>query len=192
MLTLFDSGRLTSYLGLPASDPEALALAAQVQAHLETQCRRRDVPFRAAQGGRVERRDGTGGATCWLDYPIETVTSVRLGHDPAAPDVDLDPADPAVLLWRAGTRRLTRVDGGTFGRFGVPLWIQVTYDAQADLPEDAALAVLRVTAAVYNSRGAEEVRTEREGGYSADMAAVAESDPIWQAVVAAYGRKLLG
>jgi hypothetical protein len=169
-----------------AGADQAVALAGQVESLLLAQCRRTGRPFQAASAARTERRDGTGGASCWLDYPIAALTSVKLGYDSSAPIETLTVTDPAVLVWRVGSKRLTRVDGGIFGSFGAPLWIQAVYDTAADLPDDAALAVLRVTAAIWRQRGAEDVKSERVGGYSADLEKAAEGDPMWQMAVQQY------
>ena len=191
-LTLVTSSEVEEFLGLTGASAADKALAGQVaarvQAMLEGACNRAQAPFAPSATARVERHDGTGRPELWLDYPIVALTTVKLGHDPAAPDETLEGTDPQVLVWRTGLARLARVDGGVFGCAGAPLWVEVTYNAGADLPEDAALAVLRVTAALYNQRGAEDVRVEREGGYTGEMAAVAESDPVWQAAVAAHRR----
>jgi hypothetical protein len=169
-----------------AGADQAVDLAGKVETLFLAQCRRTTRPFQAAAAARTERRDGTGGSSCWLDYPIAALTSVKLGYDPATPLETLAVADPAVLVWKVGSRRLTRVDGGTFGAFGAPLWIQVVYDAGADLPTDAALPILRVTAALWRQRGAEDVTAERVGGYSADLAPIADSDPVWQMAIRQY------
>lgn len=189
MGALTTAQQVLNYLALGSAESgadQAVDLAGRVEHLLLRQCRREGRPFQTAQAGRVERRDGTGGVSCWLDYPVTTLTAVVLGYNPSAPDETLSVADPTVLVWRAGSRRLTRVDGGSFGAFDAPLWIQVTYDAAADLPEDASLAVLRVTAAIWRQRGAEDTSAERVGGYSADLAKVAESDPVWQMAVQQY------
>lgn len=189
MSALVSAATLLNFVALgedEAGADQVVELAGQVEAFLLAQCRRTGRPFQAASEGRVERRDGTGGTSCWLDYPIAALTSVKLGYDPANPTETLAVADPTVLVWQVGRKRLTRVDGGSFGAFGAPLWIQATYDAAADLPADAALAVLRVTAAIWRQRGAEDVSSERVGGYSADLEKAAEGDPVWQMAVQQY------
>lgn len=189
MSALVPTATLLSYIALgedEAGADQVVELAGQVEALLLAQCRRTGRPFQAAASGRVERKDGTGGTSCWLDYPVAALTSVLLGYNPADPIETLAVADPAVLVWQVGRKRLTRVDGGSFGAFGAPLYVQVTYDAAADLPTDAALAVLRVTAAIWRQRGAEDVSAERVGGYSAELEKVAEGDPVWQMAVQQY------
>lgn len=166
--------------------PVVERLIDQIEALFLTQCGRRDRPFRAAQSARVEVHDGTGSRALVLQYPVAAVTSVLIGADPLTPDETLAVADVKVLRWAAGSATLRRVDGGTFGVAGDPRTVHVTYNAQADLPLDAQLAILRVVAACYRQRGSEDASSERMGGYSGDLARVAESEPTWQMAVAAH------
>jgi len=188
--TLVTSGDLFDFLGL-TTEQQSLAddLAGLVEALLLQQCGRGpERPFQAAQPGRVEIHDGTGNPLLWLDYRVDTLTSVLLGQNPSTPDETLNVSDPAVLVWGVGSPRIARVDGRRFGCLDRPRYIQVTYDAQADAPAEASLAVLRVTAAVRRQRGSEDAKSERMGAYSADLAAVAQDDPVWQMAVAGLGR----
>jgi hypothetical protein len=164
------------------------ALLEQVEATLERECGRTAIPFRAAQTGRIEKRDGTGGRSLYMDYAINDITSISLGYVEA---VTLDPDDDDIVRWAAGSRRITRVDGGTFGCHGSPLLVTVTYDAQADLPADAKIAVLRMAATLYRRRGSEEVKSETMGPYSvtyANAEAFTAADPVWAATVAGHMR----
>ncbi len=186
MSSLVSSATVLNFLALGEGEggaDQVVALAGQVEALLVSQCGRTERAFQDAAQGRVEYRDGTGRPSLWLDYPIAVLTSVTIGPDHAAPSATLPVNDQTALVWSAGSPRLVRVDGGVWGCLDEPRIVRVTYDAAADLPADAALAVLRVTAAVWRQRGAEDVKSERVGGYSADLAAAADSDPIWQAVV---------
>lgn len=189
MSALVQAPTVLNFLALGEGDAgadQAVALAGQVEALLLAQCRRRARPFQGVTSGRVESHDGTGGPSLWLHYPPTALTSVKLGYDPTTPLESLTVADPAVLVWKVGQRRITRVDGGIFGCADRANWVEVTYDTAADLPDDAALAVLRVTAAIWRQRGAEDVKTERVGGYSADLEKAAEGDPVWQMAVQQY------
>ena len=189
MSSLVPSTTVVNFLALGEDEAGAdhvVELAGQVEALLVSQCGRTERPFQAATTGRVEYRDGTGRPTLWLDYPVAALTAVTLGPNHAAPSETIAVNDQTKLVWSAGSPRLVRVDGGAWGCLDEPRIVKVTYDAGADLPSDATLAVLRVTAAVWRQRGAEDVRTERVGGYAADLAAAAESDPIWQAMVAQH------
>lgn len=189
MSALVSAPAVLNFLALgeeEAGADQVVTLAGQVEALLLAQCRRADRPFQLAQAARVEFRDSTGGRKLWLDYPVATLTSVLLGPDHAAPSETLDVADQTELVWAVGSKKLERVDGGVFGCADRPRFVKVTYDAQADLPSDATLAVIRVTAALWRQRGAEDVKSERVGGYSADLEKVAEGDPVWQMVVQQY------
>lgn len=189
MTALVAPATLLNFLALGEGEDGAdqvVALAGQVEAFLANQCGRPTRPFQAKEDGRVEYQAGTGRRLLFLDYPVAALTSVLLGPDHANPSETLDVADQAALVWSVGSNELERIDGGAFGCVDQPRFVKITYNAQADLPSDAALAVLRVTAAIWRQRGAEDVTAERVGGYSADLAPVAASDPIWQAVVDQY------
>lgn len=189
MSVLVQNQQVLNFLALgegEAGADQVVVLAGQVEALLLTQCGRTDRPFQGAGSNRTEYRDGTGRATLWLDYPVAALTSVQLGPDHANPSETLPVNDQTQLVWAAGSPRLVRVDGGVWGALEAPRIVKVVYNTAADLPADATLAVLRVTAAIWRQRGAEDVRSERVGGYSADLAAAAESDPIWQLVVGQF------
>lgn len=170
-------------------------LIAQVKATFERECGRGRIPFQDAQAARVERLSGTGNDTLVLDYPIGSLTSVKLGFDSATPDETLSVADRRVLVFSAGSRVLRRVDGGTFGPFGAPEYAEVTYNAAADLPADAKLAVLRRAAAVYRQRGSEEASSESVGDVSVafglHQSAPGQGDTVWHDAVAAHARTAL-
>ena len=181
LVTLED---LQAYLGIDTDAELLQALLDEVEALLVAACDRQDRPFAAAaEAARTEIHDGTGTATLWLDYPAsaaDTVTSLVIGRDAEDPDETVDVSD---IFVRAGSRQLRRTDGGRFGCVDDPGVVHVTYTAAADLPADAALAVKRVVAAIYWQRGSEGTSTERVGGYSAELSAVAASDPVWRAAV---------
>lgn len=188
MADLVSTSAFIAYLGNPDEVDTVVAetLLTQTQQLLEMQAGRSDRPFQLPQAGRTERHDGTGTRTLLLDYRVATLTSVILGFDVLVPDETLDIADQKSLVWTAGSDALRRVDGRCFGAFGQPGYVHVTYDTQEDLPESAALAVLRVAAALYLQRGNEDIRMRREGGVTAEITPVAESDPVWQSVVRAH------
>jgi hypothetical protein len=159
------------------------------EADFERECGRASVPFVAAQSARAEVRDGVGSDAVWLDYSITTLTSVTLGYNHASPDETLVVGD---LIYAAGSRRIVRLDGW-FGAFGAPRYIKVTYDAAADLPLDAKLAVLSEAARRYRSRGSEEVKSETMGPYSvtyANSSTGTNGDTDWSRAVANHTRVL--
>lgn len=186
MAELVTLGDVKAFIAdVPAADDTMLQnLLDQLEDTLAQECGRAQRPFAPAQLARLEVHDGNGTGILWLDYPITALTSLKIGPSVAAPDETLAVADPAVLSWNPGSARVCRVDGGVFPR--LPLRVHVTYDAGVDLPPLAALAVTRAAASIYRQRGAEDVKSEREGGYSADLAAVLDADPLWQRAVAAF------
>lgn len=158
------------------------ALIEQVEAVFLRTVGRADRPFQPKQPDRVEVLDGTGGRDLFTQYPIEAVSSITLGY--ASPwDETLDPADPTVVVFKVGTRRISRTDGGTFGCVGQPLYVRVTYDAAADEPEDVKLAITRVVDALWRESGSGEATSDRELPDAADLPLVADRDPFWQAAI---------
>lgn len=154
----------------------------------ERLCDRAAAPFSDAIAARTEVHDGTGSDALWLDYPIATLASVKIGRNPATPDESLNVADLDVLTYGAGERRIARVDGGTFGDLDAPRVVHVTYATADDLPEDAQMAVKRVLAQVYRQRGSEDASSETVSGYARTMANLAAQDAVWLAAVSAHKR----
>lgn len=154
----------------------------------ERLCDRAHAPFSDAIAARTEVHDGTGSDSLWLDYPIATLTSVKIGRNVAAPDESLAVADVDVLVYGAGARGITRVDGGTFGELDAPRVVHVTYATADDLPADAQLAVLRVLAQTFRQRGSEDASSENVSGYARTMANLAAQDTLWLAAVQAHKR----
>lgn len=173
-----------------AGDPLLQALLDHVEAVFESECGRDAGAFRDAADDRTEVLDGTGSAEIFLEYPIDALTSVKLGYDSSAPDETLDVDDKTVLVFGVGSRRVTRTDGGVFGRVGQPRCIEVVYDHGADLPANAALAIKSVAAIAYRRRGSEEASSETLGAVvDRDLiAALATEDPFWQMAVNANRR----
>lgn len=190
---LVSTGDFRVWLGLedPGEDLLLELLLDEVTGMLLAECGRGDRPFQPAQAGRVEVHDALPSCRLYLAFPVASLTSVVLGANPSAPDETLAVNDLDVLSWAAGERRLERVDGRWFAPcvgwgYRRPRYVHVTYDAQADLPTDASLAVMRVAAAIYRQRGQEGSTTDRVGGFAGDVAPVAETDPVWQAAVNAH------
>lgn len=182
-----------TYLGdAPASADDALitALIDDVEALFASEAGRGTVAFQAAAAGRVEFHDATGAAHLYLDYPVAALTSVSLGWNTAAFDETLTIADPTVIVYTVGGRRITRTDGGTFGRAGHLKYVRVVYDAAADLPAGAKLAIKSVVAQAYRRRGSEAEKSETLGSfYSRTLVDdVAGADPYWRTAVAANAR----
>jgi hypothetical protein len=175
---------LKAFLSVEGDAEDALlpAILLGVEQHFVEQAGRAHRPFAvAASSARSEVHRGTGTTVLDLDYPVASLTAaITIGPDPADPAETLDPADPRILAITPGRRLIERVDGGTFGAEGAARAVHVTYDAQADAPPSAALAIKRVAAAVYRQLGAEGTGGERLGAYSSDLASVAEADPIWR------------
>lgn len=180
---------VVAYLGDVDQDDTTLAavlaqLVDDVEAMFLADCGRSERPFVAAASARTEVRDGTGSHVLYLDYPIAALTSVLLGLDPLDPDATLDVADATELSWQVGSERLVRTDGGCFGPYAKPNYVHVTYDAQADLPRDAALAITQGVAMLYRRFGSEGLSSESIGPHRADFAPLFREEPAWKAAVA--------
>ena len=190
MAELLSVDQVQDFLG--NKDPADVALLEllidQVIAAFQAAIGRSERPYTAdPQTVRVELRDGTGNRDLWLDYPIQTLTDpVLIGRDPSS-QVSLAPADPLVLSWKVGGRRLSRVDGCRFGCLGDPNLITVTYGADADpLPADVQLVILRVIAANYRETGRPEALHDREQDETQPLPFVADRDPLWLAAIEQY------
>jgi hypothetical protein len=137
------------------------AVLAQIELQFLRAANRSERPFQAAQNGRVEVKDGTGSALLFTDYPVAALaTAITLGY--ASPwDATLTPSDTTVLQYAVGSRRVARVDGGTFGDLDRPGYVRITYDAQADQPADLKLLFMRFAGSVYRESNTGEASSER-------------------------------
>lgn len=187
MLVSLDSLKAFAGISGNAHDTVLQSILDSVEDFFCQQCSR--APFAIAASGRTEVHDGTGTHELWLEYPASSLTSVALGYDPLTPDETLDVSDPSVIV--AAGARLSRVDGGTFGFAGAPLYVRVTYNASADLPQDAALAIVRAATAVFRQRGSEDASRESLGGVTTDFSRITESDPVWTSAVQAHRRLMV-
>ncbi len=161
-----ERGLVLSYL----TSAETLFLAA---------CGRPDRPFQGSEVDRLEVHDGNGRPYLWLDYPIETLTSLTIGRNVTAFDETLAVDDAGVISFRAGSRRLVRVDGGVFGCRNDPNAVRVTYTTADEVTNSASEAVIAGTLFLLRRRGAEDQSSERVGGYSADLITSLDRDPTW-------------
>jgi hypothetical protein len=157
----------------------------------ESETGRKDAPFVTSGNARSEVKDGTGSAELYLDYPISDVTSISIGFDSSDFEDTLDPDDPDIVVWGAGSRKIERVDGGIFGRLGKPRYLTIVYDFQADLPEEAQMAIKRVVGQIYRQRGSEGATREQIGSYIRTMAKQVKDDPLWRRAVAGNTRRVL-
>jgi hypothetical protein len=174
-----------------ANDALLTSTLEDVEALFEAETGRKSIPF-ATGASRTEVRDGSGLRDLFLDYPISTVSTIKLGYDPSAPVETLNPADLTVVTFAVGSRKITRTDGSVFGWAGQPRFVQVAYTHQTELPRDAQIAIKSVGALVFRRRGAEEATQESTGGYSRQLIQdLAESDPFWQRAVSANRRMVL-
>ncbi len=184
---------LKTFLEITSAGDDTLlgALIDHAEGLFESETGRKDTPFIAAASARSEVKDGTGSPELYLDYPISDVTSISLGFDSSAFVETLDPDDPDVVVWGISRRRIERVDGGVFGRLDKPRYVTVLYDFQADLPEEAQLAIKRVVGQIYRQRGSEGATREQIGSYIRTMSKIVKDDPLWRRAVAGNTRRVL-
>jgi hypothetical protein len=190
---LVTRAELKTYLGdAPASADDLLldAIIDDVEALFASETGRAISSFIASGTGRIEVLDGSDSRDLFVDYPITALTSVTLGYTASAWDETLAVADKNVLVYAVGGRKISRTDGGTWGRFGRSRYVTVTYDYAADLATSAKLAIKSVAAQAYRRRGSEDVKSETFGSfYSHTMVGdVAADDPYWPKAVAANAR----
>lgn len=191
MADLVTVAELKTYLGdAPASSDDALlaALLDNVEALFESATLRAPGSYTAADSDRTEVLDGTGSSRIYLAYPIDVITSIKLGYNSAAPTETIDPTNKLVVVWGNGSRVITRTDGGRFGKLRQPRYIEVVYDHLGDLPADAKLAILDVAAAAYRQRGSEGMKSETLGSFYSytreDTQSIAATNVNWQIAVA--------
>lgn len=202
-------------LPVPATADEApLALLVQQATDaFQRACNRELAPFQSAQAGRTEVQRQRGGTSLWLDYPPKVITSIKLGRVFTAPDETLDASDASKLRWSVGNPELVRVDGNLWlsdGGAGLLSWarggplapdvaafsdrppsfVQIVYDADAYLPPDAALAVMRAVSTLWQDIGTEHVQSERLGDYAITMADAMADDATWLAAVQHHRREV--
>lgn len=192
-MPLVDYEELRLFMALPAGQDEAVLgdMLSAATALFEGDCGRAECPFGKAQPGRVEVLEGIRGSRkLWLDYPIQVLTSVVTGLDVAAPTETLNPAAASSLVWRVGSRLITRTDGYVW-RGWAPSWIKVTYDAQAYLPKDAKAAIMQLVAKIYREKGTGVVKSWTLGDESQTLeTAVAESKE-WASAVQNHSRGII-
>jgi hypothetical protein len=180
----------THLVAVPASADDALlaALLNDVEALFESATLRAPGFYKAGEE-ITEVKDGTGTARLYLEYPLaeDGLVSIKLGYNSASPDETLNVASRAVVVYGEGSRVISRVDGGKFGRIGQPRYVEVVYEHADNLPADAKLAIKSVCAAAYQRRGSEEAQSETTGSfYSRTMLDdIASGDPFWKMAVAA-------
>ena len=178
-----------TFLNVKGSGDDTLIgdLLDHVEALFERACDRVDIPFKSAETDRQEVQDGTGVKRLWLDYPISTVSTITLGRDTSDPVETVDATVLDVVVFVAGKRKIERVDGNLFGAFEAPRYVHVKYTTQADLPEDAQLAVKRAMAHLYRQRGSEGAKSIKLLDASATLLDL-ESLPEWKAAIARHRR----
>ncbi len=184
---------LKTFLEISVSTDDALLtdLLEHAEGLFEASTGRKSVPFTAAATARSEVKDGTGSTMLYLDYAIADVTSISLGFDSSDFVETLDPDDADVVVWGVGSRIIQRVDGGRFGSAGSPRYVTVVYNHQADLPQEAQIAIKRLVSQVYRQRGSEDATREEIGNYTRTLSKLMDTDPIWEAAVTANRRMAL-
>lgn len=173
----------------PADDTVLNALLNDVEALYESATLRAPGYYRDADEC-IEVHDGTGSTRLYLAYPLaeDGLIAVTLGYNSAAPTETLNVADRSVLVYGEGSRCISRVDGGKFGRVGQPRYVEVEYEHLGNLPEDAKLPIMEVVASVYRNRGSEGMKSETVGSFYSytrdDVQAASAANVHWQLAVA--------
>ena len=195
MPDLVSVAELKVFLKIAVADTDDDTLLGDLLDHteglFESETGRKDAPFVTSGSDRSEVNDGTGTPELYLDYPISDVTSISLGFDSGDFEDTLDPDDADIVVWGAGSRKIERVDGGVFGRLNKPRYVTVVYDFQADLPEEAQLAIKRVVGQIYRQRGSEDADREQIGSYIRKLSNLVDTDPLWRRAVEGNRRRVL-
>lgn len=168
------------------TDPLIQELLDEVEDLFLGETNRRHRPFIASAdtSARTEVHDGTGCGVLTLHYPISDLsTDITLGLDSNDPDETLTHNDVDEVVWVAGKRTIERTDGGSFGYYGRPRYVRVTYKAAADVPESASVGIKRVVATLYRQRGTEDSSRYSLSGFSQDQSDPMK-DPMWLRAIA--------
>lgn len=191
--------------------PRLQKLIAGYTAEINRACDRSEAPFCDAIDSRTEVREGVTGYRLFLDYPIDTITSIKIGRSFASPDVELNPADPEQVTFDVGRNELVRTDGnywdqsldtllswsrggplnGDPTRRGPPPRVQIIYKTKDFRPAEVQQAVILAVAAAYNQQGSDGVKSESLGNYSYTMASLSDGSPLgtaWQGAIALHRR----
>jgi hypothetical protein len=194
-MSLVEYEELRLWMGLQPGQDEALLgdLLSGLTTLFENQCGRPACPFGKAQPGRVEIVDPIPGSRkLWVDYPIQALTAIAVGRDVAVPDLTLNPALAAQVVWRVGQRIITRTDGGVWRYTRLyPSWVKVTYDAQADLPKDAKLAIQSVAAKLYREKDTGVLKSWTLGDESQTLETAAAQDTTWAGALENHSRGIV-
>lgn len=148
--------------------------------------------FHAAGTGRVETHDGHGSDWIYVERPVDTLTSIKIGFDPNDPDETLDtvPDDIQAVKPRGSSRadKVARRDGGVFPRGTANL--HVTYDHDAYKPAAAKAALLEGAAYILRRRGSEHAASRTVGEFgSTQYAALFDNLPMWRRALALKRRR---
>lgn len=158
-------------------------------------CGRKDRPFATTATAVTEVLDGTSTRQIMMNYPITSITSIKIGQDSTDPLETLTPSDVDSVVYATGKRAIYRTDGGLWNTQSrnvqssdlaavrEPRIVTVVYNRDADLPDLAKIAIHREVARVYRQIGSEDAKSESTpDGYNRDLAEPV-SDPIWQLAV---------
>lgn len=150
-------------------------LMTNVEALLAGDC---NVTFAAGATISNEAHDGTGGEVFYTDYPISTLTSVKVGIDVASPDETLTTIPDEISF--SGSRVIRR--GGVW-----PLGLKnlfVSYTSADYKPAVAKQAFFEGIAFLYRRRGKEHVASQTVGELgSLEAAARFDLLPAWKRAV---------
>lgn len=166
------------FLELPLSDSQYDQLLSDltdsIEAILEDSKNR---TFASAGGSVTAILDGNGEQWLYLDRPVQTLTQIKIGIDPANPTETITPGVTTVI---AQSRRLFRQDGGVFPE-GVAN-VHVTYTPATSLSLAAKQAVREGVALVFRSRGSEDATMEVVSSFTHMMRKSFDELPSWKAI----------
>lgn len=127
-----------------------------------------------------EAQDGSGYQFVYTDRPIDTLTSIKIGHDPNDPSTTL--TDVPGEIQAVSDHKIRRRDNGVFppGEANV----HITYDHQAFLPEVGKQALVEGAAFLLRRRGDEHAASTTIGQMgSTQFAALFSKLPAWKNAV---------
>jgi len=147
--------------------------------------------FHAAGTTTDETQSGRGFPWIYVDRPVGTLTSVKVGFDPADPDFTLDQVPDEIQVVGDNADKVMRRDGGVFPAGDGNL--HATYDHQA-FPtggelEVAKRAVVEGATFIVRRRGSEHAASTSIGQFgSTQFAALWSKLPFWRKAVRQLNR----
>jgi hypothetical protein len=155
-----------------------------VEDNLARECNRE---FGAAATIVDEPHDGSGTKLAYTNKPIAVLNGIKLGRKKES---TLTHNDADIVVYAIGSRKIVRTDGCVWPEGVRNVWL--SYDAAADIPELAILAVKDVVALTFRRMGSEDSRSEKIGDHWQQMVLAIDESLWWSQAISLLHRPTLG